>query len=49
MAAQEFDLIAVGRMLLSNPDWPLKIKQDKFDELTPFCRKSVERQKLHKK
>jgi len=32
----EFDLVAVGRMLLANPDWPEKIANGKLDEIIPF-------------
>ncbi len=32
----EFDLVAVGRMLLANPDWPEKIASGKLDEIIPF-------------
>jgi 2,4-dienoyl-CoA reductase-like NADH-dependent reductase (Old Yellow Enzyme family) len=32
----EFDLVAVGRALLSDPDWVHKVEQDRFAELTGF-------------
>jgi len=32
----EFDLVAVGRALISNPDWVNKVKDGKFDELKSF-------------
>lgn len=37
----EFDLIAVGRALLSNPDWGNIIREGRFDDLVPYD-KSVE-------
>jgi 2,4-dienoyl-CoA reductase-like NADH-dependent reductase (Old Yellow Enzyme family) len=36
MDADEFDLIAVGRALLSDPQWPIKVRQGRLDELRPF-------------
>lgn len=33
---EEFDLIAIGRALLSNPDWVNKVKNDQADQLKPF-------------
>ncbi len=38
MGANEFDLIAIGRALISDPDWPLKIQQGRFDKLAAFDR-----------
>lgn len=32
----EFDLVAVGRALLADPHWALKIRQDRADEVPPF-------------
>jgi 2,4-dienoyl-CoA reductase-like NADH-dependent reductase (Old Yellow Enzyme family) len=42
MAADEFDLIAVGRALISHPDWPLKVLDEHIDELKPFERNQLE-------
>ncbi len=36
MSSHEFDLIAIGRALLSNPDWVNKVKNGQFDQLKPF-------------
>jgi 2,4-dienoyl-CoA reductase-like NADH-dependent reductase (Old Yellow Enzyme family) len=36
MDADEFDLIAVGRALLSDPQWPAKVRQGRLDALLPF-------------
>jgi len=36
MEKQEFDLIAVGRAVLSDPDWAVKIRANRFNELEPF-------------
>ncbi|MBR9804946.1 hypothetical protein GYB62_00310, partial [bacterium] len=36
MENDEFDLIAVGRALLSNPDWCNKVKAGQYDQLKPF-------------
>lgn len=32
----EFDLVAVGRSLLVDPKWAIKIRSGRFDELKPF-------------
>jgi 2,4-dienoyl-CoA reductase-like NADH-dependent reductase (Old Yellow Enzyme family) len=36
MTADEFDLVAVGRALISNPDWPSKVREARFAELKSF-------------
>ena len=33
---EEFDLVAVGRMLLANPDWANKVKKALYSEIIPF-------------
>jgi len=42
MRNHEFDLVAVGRALLQDPDWLLKVKEGRFDEIAPFEKKSLE-------
>lgn len=37
----EFDVIAVGRALLSNPDWLHKVKENRVAELTAFTKQHV--------
>ena len=32
----EFDIVAVGRALLQDPEWALKVKQGRFDELRDY-------------
>jgi 2,4-dienoyl-CoA reductase-like NADH-dependent reductase (Old Yellow Enzyme family) len=32
----DFDLVAVGRALIVNPDWPNKVREGRFDALKPF-------------
>lgn len=34
--ADEFDLVAVGRALIANPDWSNKVKEDQLSKLAPF-------------
>jgi 2,4-dienoyl-CoA reductase-like NADH-dependent reductase (Old Yellow Enzyme family) len=34
----EFDLVAVGRALIANPDWAAKAKADALEDLRPFDR-----------
>ncbi|MEQ1808473.1 MAG: NADH:flavin oxidoreductase [Terricaulis sp.] len=36
LAAGEFDLIAVGRALLADPEWATKVKEDRLMERRPF-------------
>ncbi|WP_223067501.1 NADH:flavin oxidoreductase [Paenibacillus caui] len=37
----EFDLVAVGRALLSDPAWAAKIRDGRTEELLPFTRESL--------
>jgi 2,4-dienoyl-CoA reductase-like NADH-dependent reductase (Old Yellow Enzyme family) len=36
LARGDFDLVAVGRALIVNPDWPNKVRAGHFDELRPY-------------
>ena len=36
LARGEFDMIAVGRALLQDPDWAQKIKEGRHDELADW-------------
>ncbi|MFI2379332.1 NADH:flavin oxidoreductase [Streptomyces sp. NPDC018964] len=36
MERDEFDLVAVGRALLQDPQWAAKVLAGRFDELTPY-------------
>ncbi len=36
MDAGEFDLVAVGRALIANPDWPQRVKQGESSDLKAF-------------
>jgi 2,4-dienoyl-CoA reductase-like NADH-dependent reductase (Old Yellow Enzyme family) len=38
----EFDLVAVGRALLQDPEWVLKVKQQRFDELRDYDAKALQ-------
>ena len=33
---QEFDLVAVGRALIANPDWVNLVEAKRMDDLKPF-------------
>lgn len=37
----EFDLVAVGRALLVDPDWALKVKEGREQEILPFSREAL--------
>ncbi|MFE9610339.1 NADH:flavin oxidoreductase [Streptomyces sp. NPDC006012] len=36
LEAEEFDLVAVGRALLQDPEWAAKVLSGRFDELKPY-------------
>lgn len=36
MEKNEFDLIALGRVLLSDPEWPNKVREGRQSEIVPF-------------
>lgn len=37
----EFDLVAVGRALLTDPDWATKVKEGRLEEFKPFAKDSL--------
>ncbi len=37
----EFDLVAVGRALIVDPDWPLKVQGGRFGELTDYTAQAL--------
>lgn len=39
--SEEFDLVAVGRALITNPDWANKIKQNRLDELQSYSKDAL--------
>ena len=42
LARGDFDLVAVGRALLVNPDWPNKIRAGQFDKLVPYTPEALQ-------
>lgn len=42
LEAGEFDLVAVGRALLADPEWPRKVREQRFDELRPYTPQALE-------
>ena len=36
LESDEFDLVAVGRALINDPEWAAKVRDGRFDELTDF-------------
>jgi len=38
---QEFDLVAVGRALICDPDWALKIRDGRMQDILPFSREAL--------
>lgn len=43
----EFDLVALGRVLLADPDWLLKVEQGRVNELKPYDRATALKQYEH--
>jgi 2,4-dienoyl-CoA reductase-like NADH-dependent reductase (Old Yellow Enzyme family) len=41
LGAGEFDLVAVGRSLLQDPEWALKVQQSRLDELRDYDAKAL--------
>ncbi len=37
----EFDLVAVGRALLQDPEWVIKVRENRLDELDDYSKKSL--------
>jgi 2,4-dienoyl-CoA reductase-like NADH-dependent reductase (Old Yellow Enzyme family) len=37
----EFELVAVGRALLQDPEWVIKVREGRFDELGDYSKKSL--------
>lgn len=42
LGAGEFDLVAIGRMLLANPNFPQKIFNKRFEDVIPFSQEYVD-------
>ncbi len=38
----EFDLVAVGRAILQDPEWALKVRQDRLDELRDYDARALQ-------
>lgn len=38
---QEFDLVAVGRALICDPDWALKVRDGRMQDILPFSREAL--------
>ena len=43
----EFDLVALGRVLLADPNWLEKVEQRRIGELTPYDRATALKQYEH--
>lgn len=41
VASGEFDIVAVGRALLTDPAWARKVKEGRLDELLPFNKEAL--------
>ena len=38
---QEFDLVAIGRALLQDPEWVLKVRDNRLGDLSDYSKKSL--------
>lgn len=38
---QEFDLVAVGRALICDPDWAMKVREGRMQDILPFSREAL--------
>jgi 2,4-dienoyl-CoA reductase-like NADH-dependent reductase (Old Yellow Enzyme family) len=38
---EEFDLVAIGRSLITNPDWPHQVQAGGVEQLRPFDRTAL--------
>jgi 2,4-dienoyl-CoA reductase-like NADH-dependent reductase (Old Yellow Enzyme family) len=43
LANDEFDLVAVGRALLVDPDWAVKVREGREQDILPFSREALTR------
>jgi 2,4-dienoyl-CoA reductase-like NADH-dependent reductase (Old Yellow Enzyme family) len=41
LARAEFDLVAVGRALITDPEWAAKVRDKRFSELAPFSPQAI--------
>ncbi|WP_415236270.1 NADH:flavin oxidoreductase [Sneathiella sp.] len=41
LETDEFDLVAVGRALIQDPEWPKKVREGRMDELEDYSAKSL--------
>ena len=41
LGANEFDLVAVGRALIVDPEWADKVREGRFSEILPFSREAL--------
>ena len=39
--AEEFDLVAVGRALLVDPEWAVKVREGRIGDIKPFSREAL--------
>ncbi|MDP6406854.1 MAG: NADH:flavin oxidoreductase [Alphaproteobacteria bacterium] len=38
---EEFDLVAVGRILITNPAWPHLVREGRYDEILPYTKDAL--------
>ena len=41
VAKDEFELVAVGRALIQDPEWVVKVREDRLDELEDYSKDSL--------
>jgi 2,4-dienoyl-CoA reductase-like NADH-dependent reductase (Old Yellow Enzyme family) len=41
ISAEKYDMVAVGRALLADPEWVIKIREGRLEDITPYSRESM--------
>ena len=41
ISSEKYDMVAVGRALLADPEWVIKIREGRLEDITPYSRESM--------
>ena len=41
ISAEKYDMVAVGRALLADPEWVIKIREGRLEDITPYSQESM--------
>ena len=39
---EKYDLVAVGRALLADPEWVIKMKENRMNDVIPYTEKAIQ-------